>query len=414
MSDHLAVIGGGQAAVQTIQSVRAAGFDGRITLVADEAELPYQRPPLSKHYLAGKFDRERLALRPAGFYQTKAVDLLTGTRATGLEAGRLRVALDDGGTLSCSSVVVATGSRPRRLDVPGSELDGVFYLRSLADADALLPVLGDGARLVIVGGGYIGLEAAAVARGFGVDVTILEAADRVMARVVAPELSQFYLRKHCDAGVAIHCGESVSRFEGTDRVRRVATASGRNFEADAVLVAIGIVPNVELAATAGLDTVNGVLVDEHARTAAAGVLAAGDCTRHRHTLVGREMRLESVHNAISQARSAAGQIAGKAEPFTEVPWFWSDQYDLKLQIAGVAVDHDATVLRGTPEDDGFALVYLRAGIPIAIDCVNRPRDFMGAKKLIAARAPVPVDALRDPAIDLASLATADQSSAIAT
>ena len=403
MQQHFVVVGGGQAAAQSIQTARQLGFDGRITMIGAEPALPYQRPPLSKQYLAGRLPRERLTLRPQSFYESRDVDLLLDTRATGLDIVRRRVTLDDGGELRYSSVLLATGGRPRRLDVPGVELGGIHYLRSVADVDAILPRFTPGRRLVVVGAGYIGLEVAAVATGLGLDVTVLEAAGRVLARVVAPAISAFYERCHRQAGVAICCNTEVSAFSGAGSVAQIETRDGRRFAADLVIIGIGIVPRTELAAAAGLPVDGGLPVDQHGQTAAPGVAAAGDCTRQTHPLVGAELRIESVHNAISQGKAAAHTLAGSPAGFDDIPWFWSDQYDLKLQIAGVAVGWDRTVARGDAESGQFALYYLRGDMPIAVDCVNSPREFMLGKRLISARKPVPAEVLGDPDADLTAL-----------
>lgn len=401
MSRHLVVIGGGQAATQTIHTARQLGFEDRITLIAAELELPYQRPPLSKQYLSGQLPKERLSLRPAAFYESRSVDVLLGRRATALDPAHSRVTLDDAATIEYSSLVIATGSRPRRLSVPGSDLAGIHYLRTIADVDAIKAEMTPGRRIVIVGGGYIGLEVAAVAARQGFAVTVLEAADRVLGRVVAPDLSVFYHDRHTREGVAIHCEAKVSAFVGEDCVTGVKTTAGERFDADLVIIGIGIVPNVELAEAAGLDSANGIMVNSEGQTPAPGIAAAGDCTRQIHPFVGAEIRLESVHNAIGQAKAAAHALVGESLPFTEIPWFWSDQYDLKLQIAGVALKYDSSVIRGDPAVGAFALYYLRDGIPIAVDCVNSPRDFMLGKKLLAARRQVPARALADTDMDLA-------------
>jgi 3-phenylpropionate/trans-cinnamate dioxygenase ferredoxin reductase subunit len=402
MGGHFVVAGGGQAAVQAIDTARRAGFDGRITLIGDEPFLPYQRPPLSKKYLAGEIERERLSLKPESFYPSRDVEVLTGIRVVELGLGRRTVETDDGRSLAYDRLLLATGGRPRRIDVPGAELDGVHYLRSIADVDSLAPRLGPGARLVIVGAGYIGLEVAAVAAVRGVHVTVLEAAERVMARVVCPETAALFAARHAAAGVDVRCGATVTAFRGAERIGAVETADGDLVTCDVALVAIGIVPNVELATQAGLDCTNGILVDGFARTAAEGVSAAGDCTRHRHPIVGAEIRLESVHNALEQGKAAGFDAAADPRAFEDVPWFWSDQYELKLQIAGVALDYDSVVVRGDGAEQGFAAYYLAGGHVIAVDAVNRPRDFLAAKKLVARHARVPRELLADADADLSA------------
>ena len=406
MNDHLVIVGGGQAAAQAVQSLRQQGFTGAITLLGDEPYPPYQRPPLSKKYFAGELARERLLLRPAAFYAEKRVALELGARVEEIEPAARRVRLRDGRTLAYDRLLLATGSRARALRVPGVDLSGVHYLRTITDVDAIVAALAPGARVLLVGAGYIGLEVAASARQRGFDVTVLEAADRVMSRTVSAEVSAFYEACHRAAGVAIHCGAGVKAFHGPARVTAVETTDGRKFACDIVIVGIGIDPNVELAASAGLPCGNGIVVDEFARTADPHIVSAGDCTNHPHPLLGRRVRLESVPNAIHQAKVAAATLLGSPTPYSEVPWFWSDQYDLKLQIAGLSAGYDEVVLRGDPAARSFAAFYLKAGQLLAVDAVNSPREFIAGKKLVASRARIAPDVLRDAKVDLTTIATA--------
>lgn len=403
MAAHLVIVGGGQAAAQTVQSLRQQNFSGAITLIGDEPHPPYQRPPLSKKFLAGELTRERLWLRPTSFYADKGVSLELERRVEEVELASRRVRLDDGRAVAYDRLLLATGSRVRRLGIPGADLAGVHYLRTIDDAEAILADLKPGARVVLVGAGYIGLEVAASARGRGHEVTVLEAADRAMARTVGNEVAVFYDACHRSAGVAIHYGAAVAALRGATSVTGVETTDGRVFACDVVVVGIGIVPNTELAAAAGLPCDNGILVDEHARTVDPHVVAAGDCTNQPHALLGRRVRLESVPNAIHQAKVAAATLVGAPTPPAEVPWFWSDQYDLKLQIAGLSGGYDATVVRGDPALRSFAVFYLQQGSLLAVDAVNSPREFMAGKKLIASRARVSAETLRDPSVDLAGL-----------
>ena len=403
MSDHLVIVGGGQAAAQAVQSLRQQNFAGAITLLADEPYPPYQRPPLSKKYFAGELARERLVLRPAAFYAEKGVALELGARVEELEPAACRVRLRDGRTLAYDRLLLATGSRARALPVPGVDLSGVHYFRTISDVDAIIASLTAGSRVLLVGAGYIGLEVAASARQRGFDVTVLEAADRVMSRTVSAEVSAFYDACHRAAGVSIHCGAGVKAFVGTDRVTAVETSDGRKFACDVAIVGIGIEPNVELAARAGLECLNGIVVDEFARTADPNIVAAGDCTNHPLPLVERRVRLESVPNAIHQAKVAAATLLGSPSPYSEVPWFWSDQYDLKLQIAGLSTGYDEVVLRGDPATRSFAAFYLRAGQLLAVDAINRPKEFIAGKQLVARRARIAPGVLRDPTIDLSAI-----------
>lgn len=404
MSEHLVVVGGGQAAAQAVSSARQLGFTGKITLIGEEPWLPYQRPPLSKKYLAGEMTRERLALKPEDFYLSRNVELMRGVKVEELELASRRLRLDDGRALLYERLLLATGGRVRELPIQGRDLDGIHYIRTVDDVDALQADFEPGRRLIIVGAGYIGLEVAAVARSRGLEVTVLEAADRVLARVVCPQLSEFYERYHREAGVAIHCHAAVTAFSGSRRVTAVETAGGRSYPCDLVVVGIGIRPNVELAERAGLACDDGIVVDACARTADERVVAAGDCTRHPHPFAGRSVRLESVHNAIEQGKSAAAGLVGESRPFDEVPWFWSDQYDLKLQIAGLPFDYDEVVVRGEISKRGFAAYYLAGTRPVAVEAVNSPRDFMLGKKILAGRASVSAAELADPKTDLSKFA----------
>ena len=400
MSSRLVIVGGGQAAAQTIVSLRQLGFDGPVTLVCGEPLLPYQRPPLSKKYLAGELGRERLLLKPEHFYAERGVTTLVA-HAAELDAGRRRVSLADGRALDYDWLVLATGSRVRRLDVPGADLAGIHYLRTVADADAIQRDLTPGTRIVLVGAGYIGLEVAAVARSRGHDVTVLEAAGRVMSRVVSEPVARFYEREHRAAGVDIRCGANVRAFHGSGRVRSVEIDGGVRFDCDVVIVGIGVEPNAELARDAGLECGGAVLVDSYARTSDERVLAAGDCTEH--SLGGRRVRLESVANAIQQGKCAASCVFGTPAPYAEVPWFWSDQYDLKLQIAGLAGVHERVVVRGDPAARSFAAYYLADDSVVAVEAVNSPRDFLVARKLIGSGARVDAGELMDPGTDVTAL-----------
>ena len=403
MPKHFIIIGGGQSAAQAVQTLRQNRFAGGITLIGEEDRNPYQRPPLSKKYLAGELEAERLSFRPASFYTDRAVTMELGVRAAELDSSPQRVRLEDGRTLDYDGLMLATGSRVRRLDVPGSELAGVHYLRTLADADAIRAELVPGRKLVTVGGGYIGLEIASIASTLGLEVTVLEAAPRVMARVVCAEVSQFFFDYHSASGVEILCDTGVSAFHGANRVTAVETVTGQRHSCDLAIVGVGIEPVVDLAANAGLSCQDGIEVDDRARTQDANVVAAGDCTNHPNPFAGRRIRLESVHNAIEQAKTAALSLLVEPQPYAQVPWFWSDQYDLKLQIAGLSGDHEQVIIRGNMDDSSYSACYLRAGKLIAIDAVNAPQDFMFGKKVIAAEISVTPEQLADSATSLKNL-----------
>jgi 3-phenylpropionate/trans-cinnamate dioxygenase ferredoxin reductase subunit len=403
MPKHFIIIGAGQAAAQAVHTLRQNSFGGRITLIGQERYVPYQRPPLSKKYLAGELETERLYLRPEKFYADRDVALEFGIRAERLEASARRVILEDGRALDYDGLMLATGSRVRRLDLPGSGLGGIHYVRTIADADSIRAELAPDKKLVMVGAGYIGLEIASVATSLGVDVTVLEAVDRVLARVVCPEVAQFYLDYHSKAGVRIHCSTGVAAFHGRTGVDAVETTAGRRFPCDLVIVGIGILPEVGLAEESGLTCDNGLNVDDHARTDDPNIVAAGDCTNHPNPFAGRRIRLESVHNAVEQAKTAALSLLGESQPYAQVPWFWSDQFDLKLQIAGLSEDHDQVIVRGNPDGDSFSACYLRAGKLVAVDAVNSPRDFIFGRKLIATGAVVSPEQLADSATSLGDL-----------
>ena len=403
MAEHFIIVGGGQSAVQAAVTLRQKDFDGRITIVSEEPHLPYQRPPLSKKFLAGELEPQRLIIRPENFYATANIEMTLGVRVAELNVDSRRLRLNDGSALNFDGLLLATGGDVRELDVPGSHLDGIHYLRTRDDSEAISKQLGPGKRLVIVGAGYIGLEVAAVAITLGAEVVVLEAADRVMSRVVCPEVSAYYERRHGEAGVDIHYGANVTAFLGGTRVDAVKTDSGRSYPCDVVVAGIGISPRTELATSGGLPTDDGIVVDDLARTEIDSVFAAGDCTSHPSAYAGRNIRLESVHNAIEQAKTAASVFLGENLVYAQVPWFWSDQYDIKLQIAGLSGDHDDVVLRGSPDDGQFAACYLRNGLLSAIDAINSPRDFIGGKKLIEARSRVDANRLADASINLADL-----------
>lgn len=400
MDDTFLVIGASHAAAQAVDSLRREGHAGRIVLVGDEPVLPYQRPPLSKKYLAGEMERDRLWIRPATFYEPLGVEFVLGRRAQRLDASRRRVELDDGSVIDYGRLLLATGSRARPVDVPGADLAGIHYLRTLADVDAIRAQLAAGKRAVIVGAGYIGLECAASLVKLGLSVTVLEMAERVMSRVVAPEMSAFYMGEHRAHGVAIRLNERVVAFEGRGQVSAVRCADGTTHPADLVIVGIGILPNVELAAEAGIACDNGIAVDGYCRSSDPYVFAIGDCCSHPSPRYGRRIRLESVDNAFEQAKTAAANLCGRKLLHDKVPWFWSDQYELKLQIVGLAQGYDRIVLRGDPAGRAFSCCYLRDDELIALDAVNHIKDFMSARKLIAERARFDLARLADPAVTL--------------
>jgi 3-phenylpropionate/trans-cinnamate dioxygenase ferredoxin reductase component len=407
LTQRIAIVGAGQAAAQAIETLHKRGHTGAVTLIGDESSLPYQRPPLSKKYLAGLLDRDRLLIRHAAHYAEHGIMLRLGFAAVSIDRLRRLVELADGSAVEYDGLLLATGSHARLLPLPGAELAGVHYLRSVADVDRLRAELVPGRRAVIVGGGYIGLEVAATCRGAGLEVVVLEAADRVMNRVVSPEVSRFYETEHARHGVKIVCNARVEGLApgadsrpGTERVATVRLADGSEVPADFVLVAIGVAPTESLARDAGLQCDNGIVVNEFCQTSDARIWAAGDCTRHPSIHYGASVRLESVDNAFEQGASAALNMLGLTTVHDKVPWFWSDQFDLKMVIVGLAAGHDARVLRGNPSNHAFSVCYLKAGELIAVETVNHVKDQMAARKLIAARARPDLARLADDTIPL--------------
>ena len=399
--ERIVIVGGGHAAGQAAASLRQDGYEGEILVLGDEAHLPYQRPPLSKQYLLGEHGLERgVYLRPEKFYTDRNIEVHTNVTVGAIDTAGKSVTTTDGEVIEWDRLLIATGSRPRFLNVPGSNLDGIYYLRTIADVDRIRQAMQTARNAVIVGGGYIGLEVASVAVTSGLNVSVLEMEDRILQRVTTPEMSEFYHQLHTGRGVNILTNTTVSGFEGDGRVEKVICGD-KSIDADLVIVGIGIVPNVELAAEAGLEVDNGIVVDDHCRTSAPDVYAAGDCTNHPNPLLGRRLRLESVPNAMEQARVAAANMSGGDKVYDAVPWFWSDQYELKLQMVGFSSDGDTQVVRGDKSKNQFAVFYLKDGKVVAGDAVNSPREFMVCKQLYGKA----VDAakLADPATDLKSL-----------
>lgn len=403
MSERIVIIGAGQSGAQAVATLRAEGFAGVITLVGDEPFAPYQRPPLSKAYLMGTMERDRLFLKPDAFYKEAHCELILGATATSLDRASKTVSLSDGRTLAYDKLLLATGSHVRKIRCPGADLAGIHYLRGIADVDGLRAQFEPGKKLAIVGGGYIGLEVAAVAAKRGIEVTVFEAMDRLMARAVSLPISDFYEKVHRAAGVTLLLNTGVEAFEGDGRLQAVR-AGGKTYAADVALVGIGILPNDELAKRSGLACDDGIVVDANSNaTGDPAVFAAGDCTRH----IGREgtaLRLECVQNAIDQAKHAAVAMTGKPSTYREVPWFWSDQYDLKLQIAGLARPSDQIVLRGDPGLRKFAVFHLRGGAVVAVEAVNAAPEYLVGRKLIADGATIAPERLADTSIPMKTIA----------
>lgn len=384
--DDIILIGAGQAAAQCAESLRRKGHQGSITLIGRELHLPYQRPPLSKKYLAGELGLDRMLVKHQKFFDEQAISVRLGLEVTAIDRANRNILTHDGPSLPYSRLVLATGASVRTLSLPGSEADGVFYLRDLADADRLRAAVVAGQRAVIVGGGYIGLEVAATLRQQGMMVTVLEMADRVMNRAVAEPISRYYEAEHRSHGVDIRLGIKLTGFESNaaGQVTAAVTSEGP-IAADLVVIGVGVLPNDQLAREAGLDCDNGIITDEYCRSSDPHIFAIGDCANHPSLRYGMRVRLESVDNAFEQANTVAANLTGTPLVHDKVPWFWSDQYHHKLLIVGLSQGHDQVVLRGDPSTHSFSCCYLKAGELIAIDTVNMAKDQMAARKLIAAR-----------------------------
>lgn len=402
--EHCVIVGGSHAAAQLAHSLRLGGWTGAISLVSAEHLPPYHRPPLSKSYLDGGTPEGRLLIRPAAFYKKHAIDLLLNTRVLSINRAERFVQTADEHRLNYTRLALATGAEARRLDIPGSGLKGVFYLRDLADANRIRSVIRSGKTAVIIGGGYIGLETAASLRKMGLRVTLLEALPEILERVTAPQVANFFHRIHAQEGVEILTQTSANAFEGDSSVRQVHCDDGRVIDVDLVIVGIGVRPATRLAESAGLAVENGIRVDEFCRTSDPYIVAAGDCTNHFNAIYNRHVRLESVQNATDQARAAAGTLCGKLEPYNALPWFWSDQYDLKLQIAGLSDGFDEVILRGSPDRDrSFAAFYFRQGRFIAVDAINRPMEFMLGKRALVQQQPVSPAVLADESLSIRNI-----------
>ena len=400
---RMVVVGAGHAAGQAVASMRQDKYEGEIVVIGDEPHVPYQRPPLSKQYLADEQGLDRVYLRPAAFYTERNIRVLLGTRATAIDRKRRTVTTDKGETIEYTKLLLATGGRARKLTIPGSDLPGIFYLRSLADVDAIKAALKPGTKIAIVGGGYIGLEVAAVTVKRGFDVTVVEMEERILKRVTAAAMSAFYDKLHSGRGVKIITSARVVGFEGTTKLTGVKIDGRATLPADIAIVGIGIVPNVELATSAGLECENGIKVDDHCRTSDPDIFAAGDCTNHPNALLGRRLRLESVPNATDQARVAVTNMLGGDAAYAAIPWFWSDQYELKLQMVGFSSDGDTAVVRGDPAKNQFATFYLKNGALVAVDAVNSPKEFMAGKQLVAKGVRIDARRLADPAVPMKDL-----------
>ncbi len=399
------IVGAGHAGGTAAALLRQYGYAGPITLIGEEPIAPYQRPPLSKAWLKGETDADALTLKPEGFYAEAGVELVLGARVTRIARSQKTVSLADGRSFDYETLILATGARARALDIPGADLAGVLTLRSAADAEILKAALSPGKRLAVIGGGYIGLEVAASARALGASAVVIEREPRILARVACKTLSTFFADYHRARGVGFEVDAAVVAFEGRGgHVTGVRLGDGRTIACDAVLIGVGAPPNHELAAEAGLKCVGGIVVDEYARTADPAVFAIGDVTHRPLPLYGRMFRLESVANALEQARQAASAIVGRAAPAHEVTWNWSDQYDLKYQFAGLPFEVDDVVVRGDPASAKFAVFHLKGDLVQAVEAVNAGAEFMAGRQLIAQRRPISRARLADIAVSMKEVA----------
>jgi 3-phenylpropionate/trans-cinnamate dioxygenase ferredoxin reductase subunit len=411
MGEGTLIVGGSQAGVQLAASLRQLGDTSPIVLVGEETRPPYQRPPLSKEFLAGRTDLDSLAFRAPAFYADSGIDLLCGERVIGVSMsasgppGSGVATTASGRELPFGRLALTVGADARRLPVPGAHLDGICYLRDHDDAVDLRARLATAANVIVVGGGFIGLEVASAARAAGLSVTVVEAADRLMARAVGPVVSDFYRAAHRRRGIDVRLSAGVTGFDGErGRVTGVELSDGTRLPADLVLVGIGVLPRTELAEQLGLACDQGIIVDAHARTSDPTIVAAGDCTVQPHPMTGQgRVRLESVQNAVAQAQVAASTLLGRPNGAAPVPWFWSYQGDLRLQIAGLSADHDDQVVRGDPGDESFSVLYYRGNRLLAIDAVNRPADYMAVRRALGRGATIARDRAGDPEVPLKSL-----------
>ncbi len=400
---HIVILGAGHAGGRAAEALRTAGFAGPVTLLGSEPHPPYERPPLSKDLLSGKIAVERAFLKPLDFYAAQAITLRLGRTAVAIDRAARRINLADGASLAYDRLLLTTGARPRKLAMPGSGGARVHYLRDIEDCLALRRRLVPGAHLIVIGAGFIGLEGAAVARRLGCRVTVLELASRPLARVAAPEIGAFFAELHRKEGVDLRTGLSATAIEESREAISVTSSSGDTFTGDALLIGIGAVPNVELAQAAGLPVDDGIVVDAWGRTQDPDIFAAGDATRHFNPLLGRSIRLEAWQNAQNQAIAVAKVMAGGTEPYAELPWFWSDQYEVNFQTAGAPERWTGLVWRGQPADGRFTVFSMDGDVPVAGATVNNARDMRFVKQLVALARPVNAARLGDPMVKLADL-----------
>ena len=401
--EHLVIVGAGQSAIQCITSLRKEDYPGLITLIGEEEHLPYQRPPLSKGFLEDTVSNERLYFKKLEFFIENKVQLKLGTKAEEIDIENNNIHLSDNTKLSFDKLVFATGSSVRKLDFPGKDLNSIHYLRGLDDALSIKKDLQTRQNIVVVGAGYIGLEVAAIAAKQNKSVTVIEMADRVMNRTVDPQISDYYLNLHQKNGVTFKFNASLKELVGASNPEKVICSDGTEVKADMVIIGAGIMPNVELAENAGLSCDNGIVVNEFGKTDHANIYACGDCTNHPNKLLNKKIRLESVHNAMEQSKTVASSIINKSIEYNQIPWFWSDQYDHKLQIVGLSGEHDKVIMRGDMSEAKFMLFYTKDEKLIAVDAVNNSKEFLICKKLVANKVTIKPDEISNPETNLNDL-----------
>jgi len=403
MSDGVVIAGAGQAGFQLAFSLRSRGYEGAITLIGEEPHLPYQRPPLSKAFLAGKQEFRHIALRPGPYYASQRIDFLAGETVTHIDRAARRVALTSGSAVPYDTLILALGARVRPLPIPGAQLDGICYLRSLDHALEIRSRLQQARAVAVIGGGFIGLELAAVARSQGKNVTVIEVQPRLMPRVVSPLISEYYAKLHRSQGVQLKLDATpVEIAADGGRANAVVLSGGARIAADLVIAGIGVLPNVALAQDAGLAISNGIVVDEYLRTEDPFIYAIGDCAAHPNPFAEARVRIESVQNAVDHAECVAAAICGQPKPYEDVPWFWTDQFDVKLQMAGLSNGYDRSVTRGDPDSRRFSVCYFRGERLVAVDSINRPADHIAARKLLAGRSRLTPQQAGDESVDLKS------------
>lgn len=402
MKSGIVIIGAGQASAVAAATLRKENYTGTIRIFGDESHLPYDRPPLSKYYLAGEMELSKTLIRSAEFYADNDIELHTNTRVESIDAEAKQIITASNEVYDYDKLVITTGSRARQLNLPGSQLDGIHYLRTIDDVDRIRESMSKVKKLCVIGGGYVGLEVAAVALTAGLEVTVIETQDRILQRVTTSEMSEYYHRLHTQRGVNIMLNKAVTAFDGTQTVSRVLCGD-ESVEADLVVIGVGIIPNIELAENAGLDCDNGIVVNDHCQTSHPDIYAAGDCTNHPNRLLDRRLRLESVPNAIEQARIACINLLGGDLQYASIPWFWSDQYELKLQMVGFSSDGDESIVRGDKSVNRFAVFHLKQGRVVAVDAVNSSKAFMLGKRLYGKS--VDAQLLADESVELKSFLT---------